>query len=456
MTPRRILLVDDEERMRSVMEKILQRLNVACLHASSGEEALGILETSGVDLILTDLMMPGMGGVELLRTLRKKGNDTPVIVVTAHGSIESAVQAVKEGASDYIEKPFDKERIGLSVEKALQFGELLSDYKALREEVSEKFDFSNIVTRSEQMLETLKLASKVAGESQTTVMIYGESGTGKELMARAIHYNSDRRRKRFVAINCTAIPETLLESELFGHEKGAFTGADRSKGGLLEQAAGGTLFLDEIGDMPLAVQAKLLRVLQEREFTPLGGREVKAFTGRVVCATNRDLEKMVPAGEFREDLYYRINVFPIRIPPLRERRGDIVMLGEFFLKQFAGEMGKPLKGFTPDAVRALEEHPWKGNVRELGNLLERAVILAEGTHLTVRDLGLRSSAEAPPPESVSGFSLPAGGLNLEELEKQLVLQAIQAARFNKTRAAQLLGLTRAQLRSRLEKFGIEG
>ncbi|MCW5830800.1 MAG: sigma-54-dependent Fis family transcriptional regulator [Deltaproteobacteria bacterium] len=456
MSQRRILIVDDEERLRSVLEKILARLNVTCLHAESGEDALKVLEGRQVDLILTDLIMPGMGGVELLRRLRQQGNESPVIIITAHGSIESAVQAVKEGASDYIEKPFDKEKIALSVEKALQFGELLSDFRALRDEVRERFDFSNIVTRSEKMLATLKLASKVAGESQTTVLITGESGTGKELMARAIHYNSDRRQKRFVAVNCTAIPDTLLESELFGYEKGAFTGADRTKPGLLEQAGGGTLFLDEIGDMSLPVQAKMLRVLQEREFTPVGSREVMPFTGRIVCATNRNLEQMVSQGEFREDLFYRINVFPVHIPPLRERKEDVILLGEFFLKKFASEMGKPLRGFTPEAARDLEEHPWKGNVRELGNLLERAVILAEGLNVTARDLNLRGAAEAVSTPVPAGFSLPVGGLNLEELERTLVEQAIQQARFNKTRAAQLLGLTRAQLRSRLEKFGIEG
>jgi len=440
MQRKSILVVDDERSQREILEMILSGEGYDVTTAVSGEAALKFVRERHFDLVLTDLKMTGMSGIDLLEELVSFDKSIIVILLTAHGTVDSAFEAKELGAFAYLQKPYDREKLLETVGRALQNLERLD---------------TEIVSASQEMERVKKLILKVA-KSSSTILIRGESGTGKELIARAIHQNSPRASQVFQAINCAAINENLLESELFGHEKGSFTGAVNEKKGLFEVADGGTLFLDEIGEMDISLQAKLLRALQEKTIRRVGGtREIKTDV-RVVAATNRDLRKMADDGRFREDLYYRLNVLAIDLQPLRERRPDIPVLIDYFLKKHTRGSGQKIKGFAPDARKALLDYHYPGNVRQLESAIERSVLLAEGELITLDDLPPEvSSGERPTAVLADGFKLPAQGLNWEEVERSLILQAMERTDNNITKAAKLLGLTFRTLQYRLEKFGIK-
>lgn len=440
MQRKSILVVDDERSQREILEMILSGEGYDVTSAVSGEAALKFVQDRHFDLVLTDLKMTGMSGIDLLEELVQFDKSIIVILLTAHGTVDSAFEAKELGAFAYLQKPYDREKLLETVGRALQNLERLD---------------TEIVSASPEMERVKKLILKVA-RSSSTVLIRGESGTGKELIARSIHQNSPRANQVFQAVNCAAINENLLESELFGHEKGSFTGAVNEKKGLFEVADGGTLFLDEIGEMDVSLQAKLLRALQEKTIRRVGGtREMKTDV-RVVAATNRDLRKMADDGRFREDLYYRLNVLAIDLQPLRERRSDIPVLIDYFLKKHTRGSGQKIKGFAPDARKALLDYHYPGNVRQLESAIERAVLLAEGELITLEDLPPEiSEGEIRSPILADGFKLPAQGINWEEVERSLILQAMERTDNNITKAAKLLGLTFRTLQYRLEKFGIK-
>jgi len=441
-----ILIVDDEKNMRFVVGRALASAGHQVSEAASGEEALKAFEQSVPDLVILDQRMPGMDGITTLTKIKKQHPDLPVIMLTAHGNVESAVQAMKAGATDYLTKPFDVEELKLAVEKALKVGNLVRQVDYLRGELDRKYDTDGIIGKSPRMQEVLKTIGRVAA-ADATVMIYGESGTGKELIARALHHRSSRRQGPFIQLSCAALPETLLESELFGYEKGAFTGAVSSRPGRFELADGGSLFLDEIGDISPAVQVKLLRVLEQRSFERLGSSKTISVDVRLIGATNRDLPAMIKAGEFREDLYYRLNVIPIQMPPLRERQGDVKLLAEHFLARYA-----PGKKLSAEALRALEAYSWPGNVRELQNTIERVTILSPGNVIELEDLPAEVLRGAPPP--TNAVRLPPEGIALEAVERNLITQALERTGGNRTRAAELLGISRHTLLYRMEKYGL--
>ncbi|MDQ3907281.1 MAG: sigma-54 dependent transcriptional regulator, partial [Acidobacteriota bacterium] len=400
--------------------------------------ALKIARDRRFDLVLTDLKMTGMDGIELLQKLLAYDSSIIVVLHTAHGSIDSAKEALRRGAFDYLEKPYDREKLLETISRALTRLDALD---------------TEIISASPEMESVKKMILKVA-RSNSTVLIRGESGTGKELIARAIHSQSPRADQMFQAVNCAAINENLLESELFGHEKGSFTGAHAEKKGLFEVADRGTLFLDEIGELDISMQAKLLRALQEREIRRVGGTRPIKIDVRVVCATNRDLRAMVQDGRFRDDLYYRINVLSIDVPPLRERRDDIPVLIDFFLKKHTRNTSRLLRGLTPEARAVMLDYAWPGNVRQLESAIERAILLAESDLITVEDLPLEVRQEARP-QVEGGYKLPAEGISFEDFERNLILQAMERTDYNITKAAKLLGLTFRTLQYRLEKFGIK-
>ena len=437
MARKSILVVDDEKGQREILEMILSEASYDVTTAASGEAALKISRERRFDLALTDLKMTGMDGIELLSRLLAHDSSIIVILLTAHGSIDSAKEALRRGAFDYLEKPYDRETLLETIRRAL--GRL------------DELDME-IISASPEMEAVKKMILKVA-RSNSTVLIRGESGTGKELIARAIHSQSPRASEMFQAVNCAAINENLLESELFGHERGAFTGAHAEKKGLFEVADRGTLFLDEIGELDITMQAKLLRALQEREIRRVGGTRAIKIDVRVVGATNRDLRAMVADGRFRDDLYYRINVLSIDVPPLRERHEDIPILMEFFLKKHTRNTSRLIRGLTPDARKVMLDYAWPGNVRQLESAIERAILLAEGEYITVEDLPLEVRQEMRP-AAEGAFKLPAEGVNFEDVERHLILQAMERTDYNITKAAKLLGLTFRTLQYRLEKFGI--
>jgi len=445
-----ILIVEDEAKMRRLLELNLGEEGWAAFSAGDAEEGLKILGREAVDLVLTDFKLPGMNGLEFLQAIRRANGEVPVVLMTAYGSVESAVEAMRNGASNYVLKPFSLEELKLVIRKELDVRNLKVENRTLREELGKRYEYPNIVAKSARMQEVLAAVELVAA-TNATVLIGGESGVGKELIARAIHQRSRRAAGPFVKINCTAIPENLLESELFGYEKGAFTGATSSKPGKFELADKGTLFLDEIGDVPPATQAKLLRVLQEREFERLGGTKTIKVDVRLIAATNRDLREALEQGTFRQDLYYRLNVVPINVPPLREHKEDIPGLVDHFVAQFAKESGKQIQGVTPQAMQILISPPWPGNVRELQNILERAVTFTNGARIEAGDIQLDSepgkSAVALP-----GF-LPEG-MTLDQWEDEMIREALRRANGNKSQAARLLGISRNALRYRLSKIGI--
>jgi len=441
-----ILVVDDEEKIRNILRIMLSLKGHKIDLAANGFQALEMLKENCYDLVIADIRMDGMNGLELLKEIKKLSPPVPVVFITAFATIESAVEAMRAGAVDYIPKPFDEERIHLTIERALGISRLLSEKEALKKELDQYLLPDDIVCASPAMKQIIAMVYKVAPKPDTTVLITGESGVGKDVIARYLHRLSPRAEKRFVAINCAAIPPNLLESELFGHEKGAFTGAIKRKKGIFESANGGTVFLDEIGDLPLEAQAKLLRVLQDKKIQRLGGTEEISIDVRIIAATNQDLKSLVKEGRFREDLFYRLNVFPIHIPPLRERPEDIIPLVAHFIAKFLNR--KPTNPFlTPGAEKLLLKYPFPGNVRELANAIERALILSGGQlPLSTEHLSFLE----PQPRQENIFSLPPEGIKLEELEKELIRQALEKTGGNQSAAARLLGLTRSKFRTRLK------
>jgi len=447
-----VLVVDDEPLQRQIMKTILDAAGYETHTASGGREALGLVGKLPPDVVLTDLKMDGMDGIELLEALPETPIPPAVIIITAHGTISSAVDALKRGAFDYLTKPLDKDKILFTVRKACERVDILKENARLRQALFDRFRMEGIVGRSPRMKEVVEVLKRVSS-SPATVMIRGESGTGKELVARAIHYNSPRKSRSFTALNCAAIPENLFESELFGHEPGAFTGATSRREGLVEMSNGGTLFLDEIGDMPMTMQSKLLRVLQSREVRRVGGKETFKVDVRIISATNKDLEKEVEQGNFREDLYYRLNVVFIELPALRERSEDIPVLVEHFLHKYNAEFGKRVREVRPDALQALVEYRWPGNVRQLEAVIERAILLNDGDVITLRDIGrLLHSRKA---EVRTHFDLPEEGLDFENLEKELILKAMRRTGGVATKAAKLLRMNYKAFLYRLEKFGVK-
>jgi DNA-binding NtrC family response regulator len=445
-----ILIVEDEAKMRRLLELNLGDDGFATFSAEDAETGLKLLRENPIDLILTDLKLPGMNGLEFLQTIKRQNAALPVVVMTAFGSVETAVEAMKAGASDYVLKPFSLTEMRMVIRKELDVRNLREENRSLREALGKRYAHPNVVARSPKMQEVLATVERVA-PTNSTVLLGGESGVGKDLIARAIHEKSRRASGPFLKINSTAIPENLLESELFGFEKGAFTGAVASKPGKFELADKGTLFLDEIGDVPPVTQVKLLRVLQEREFERLGGTRTVKVDVRLIAATNKDLREALEQGTFREDLYYRLNVVPIDIAPLRERREDIPDLVNLFISRFTGESGKPVEGIAPEAMQILVNYHWPGNVRELQNIIERACALAKENVLEPSDIHL----DVRPAKAANG---PGGflpdGMTLEQWEDEMVQEALRRANGNKSQAARLLGLSRNALRYRLSKIGI--
>jgi DNA-binding NtrC family response regulator len=447
---KRILVVEDEEKLRRVIELQLVSAGFEVDKAGSAEDGLKIVDRA--DMVLTDLRLPGMDGLQFLGLIRRQNSLVPVVVMTAFGSIETAVESMKAGATDFLLKPFSLDHLMQVVNKALEVRALRDENRQLKEELGRRYEFDNIIGRSANMQEIFAIIERV-GPTRATVLLAGESGVGKDLIARAIHFHSPRRDRPLVKINCTAIPENLMESELFGYEKGAFTGANTTKPGKFEQADTGTVFLDEIGDVPGPIQVKLLRVLQEREFERLGSNVTRHIDVRVIAATNTDLRAALEQGTFREDLYYRLNVVPINIPPLRERKQDIPFLANHFLKKLAPDAGRQVEAITDAAMEKLIGYHWPGNVRELENVIERSLVMAAGTQLDAADIKLES-APRPRPQNEAHF-LPEG-LSLDQYEQEIIREALRRADGNKSQAARMLGLTRNALRYRLTQMGMEG
>jgi DNA-binding NtrC family response regulator len=443
-----VFIVDDDALLRLSLRDRFGREGYDLVEAGSCAEATARL-TPEVDLVLLDFQLPDGDGLSVLRHIKEKSPDTIVILMTAYSSVQNAVEAMKLGAFHYVNKPFDVDEIVLLAEKALETTRLRREVRALRGSQRRDHSFDAIVGNSPAMQNVKSLLARVAASPASTVLLTGETGTGKDLAAKAIHYNSDRAARSFVNITASALPEQLLESELFGHERGAFTDARQQKRGLIETADGGTLFLDEIGEMTPALQAKLLRFLEEKTFKRVGGLTDIRVDARVIAATNRNLDEEVKAGKFREDLFYRLKVMPIELPPLRERRGDVPLLASFFVDVYNREFRKRSRGLTPAAVAAIEKYSWPGNIRELRNTIERAMLLATHEWIEPDDLQL-----SRPSTVTAQFRLPPEGVNMEEVERQLLVQALERSHGNQSQAAQLLGLHRDQVRYRIEKFGL--
>ncbi|MDZ4799755.1 MAG: sigma-54 dependent transcriptional regulator [Bryobacteraceae bacterium] len=445
----RVLVVEDEDKLRRILQLQLQSSGFEVDQAGSAEEALRIADRA--DVVVTDLRLPGMDGLSLLTALRRQNSATPVIVMTAFGSVETAVEAMKAGAADFVTKPFSLDHLLTVVQKALEVRKLRAENQKLREELGIRYEFDNIVGRSPAMQEVFATIARVA-PTRGTVLLAGESGVGKDLIARAIHHHSPRRDRPFVKINCTALPENLMESELFGYEKGAFTGASVNKPGKFEQADTGTVMLDEIGDVPPTIQVKLLRVLQERELERLGSNKTRHIDVRVIAATNVDLRQALENGTFREDLYYRLNVLPLNIPPLRQRKEDIPFLAEHFVARISADLGRPCT-LSQSGIDRLLQWEWPGNVRELQNVIERSMVLCNGESLEAADIRIDTSRQKSEAQVVSGFLPP--GMNLDQYEQSIIREALRRAVGNKSQAARLLGITRNALRYRLSQMGID-
>src|SRR5262247_3476915 len=451
----RILIADDHDAIRRGLKRGLAEAGHEVEEASNGNLAIEKLHDSYFDVVLSDLKMGGSDGMDVLRTTRAMHPTTAVILMTAFGTVNTAVEAMKIGAFDYVQKPFEIEEMEVKIEKALEVRRLKTEIEYLRDAQQDRYDFDRIVGSSTALTRVLGIVKKVA-KSNTTVLIRGETGTGKELIAGAIHHNSLRANRNFVKVNCAALQENLLESELFGHEKGAFTGADKQRVGRFEQADGGTLFLDEVGDMSANTQAKILRVLQEHEFERLGGTRTLRCDVRVITATNRNLPQMVANGQFREDLYYRLNVVSIEMPPLRERKDDVAALATFFLRRFASELKKRVDGLSPDAQKLLMRYNWPGNIRELENSIERAVLLTEGPLLTSADLRLgelsTTQASGDPAPVVK---IPPTGIPLEEIERQALIEALKMSNWVQKDAAELLAISPRVMNYKIKTLGID-
>jgi DNA-binding NtrC family response regulator len=457
----RILVIDDEMIVCESCKRILEEEGYEVETALSGKEAFEKMKASPFDIVITDLKMPGIDGMEVLKTFRKEYPDSIIIMITGFSTVETAVEAMKLGAFDYIPKPFTPDEVSIVVKKAIEKKSLMLENIYLRQELQEKYGFHNIVGRSRRMQEIYRVIAKVA-MTDSTVLIYGQSGTGKELIARAIHFNSPRREKQFVPVDCAALSENLLESELFGHVRGSFTGAVTTKPGLFEVADGGTVFLDEVGNISLSIQAKLLRVLQEREFTPVGGTKAKKVDIRLIAATNKDLEKMIKEEVFREDLYYRLNIVPIYLPTLKERQEDIPLLAVHFLKKYAEEMGKTIRGFTPEAMEKMMRYPWPGNVRELENVIERTVVMIDDEmvrmeHLILPGQEAKEILESQIPmtsDELKEVKKQAREKAVEEIERAFVISALERHQWNVTRAAEEVGMLRPNFQALMRKYNL--
>jgi len=456
----RILIVDDDPAQGQTLARVLELEGFKTAVAESGHRALAEIDQSSYDLMLTDLKMPGMDGMDLFRRVHDKKPDLPVMIVTAHGTIESAIDAVREGVVDFIQKPVYADELVHRFETLFRERHLREENAELKSQLLHR-DRGDAMIGSSAAMDSLREQLARVARTEANVLILGESGTGKELAADAIHYGSSRAHGPLVKLNCAAIPETLLEDELFGHERGAYTGADQQRRGRFEEASGGTLFLDEIGEMPLALQVKLLRLLQEGTFQRLGGSEPIHADVRVVCATNRNLQERVAQGEFREDLYYRINVVPIEVPPIRERGDDVMVLAQHFAREAGSRNGRPIEAIAPSAADRLRGHAWRGNVRELRNVIERAVIMGNGSMLDASDLQLHAGGTtvatngAAKSEDTLVRRLMNSEIAFEDFEKELLVNALERTRGNQTRAAHMLGMTRRTLQYRIDKFNID-
>ena len=448
----RILIVDDEVDALELMEELFQKNGYDTYSASNGVEALNILRETETDIMISDIFMPEMDGMTLLDTVRKKYPDISIIMITAHGTIETAVDAMKKGAKDYILKPLRLDEIVAKVETISQLKSLIKENKYLKDKLLKKFNFENIIGKNKKMQDLFELIKDIA-KTNSTVLIRGESGTGKELIANAIHFNSDRIEKPFVKVNCAVLAENLLESELFGHVKGAFTGAIRDKVGRFELAHGGTIFLDEIGDISPNMQLKLLRILQEGEFERVGGNETKKVDVRILAATNRNLEEAMKSGNFRQDLYYRLNVIPLDVPPLRDRKDDIPLLVAYFLEKFNADFKKNIEAVDDDAMSYLQSYEWPGNIRELENLMERAIVLNKTGILKVTDFPIFISEVEREEEININVNNDLTGI-VDSFEKKIILKALRENNFNKLRTAEKLGIHRSTFMSKLKKYEI--
>ncbi len=447
----RVLLIDDDKNLCRVIGYQLEKNGFQVVSANSGTGGLKLFKPGDFDIVITDIQMPDLTGIEVLRQVRKLDRQVAIIIITAHGSIDNAVEACRLGADDYLTKPFGQEQLLFVIEKAVRFRELQAENTHLRQELVGKHRFDNLIAKSGSMESVLTMAGQVAG-SDATVLILGESGTGKELIARAIHYNSPRKDKPLITVNCPSIPDNLLESELFGHIRGAFTGAIKDRKGKFELAEGGSIFLDEIGDLREEVQAKLLRVLQEHEVERLGDSKTLKVDVRVIAATNKNLEELVRQGKFREDLFYRLSVVPIQIPPLRDRKEDIPYLIDFFMKRYAREQQFVVE---PEVIERLQQHDWPGNVRELENVIERAVVLSTDQRITIASLPSQLQRRtAARPDSAENF-FQTEDMSLEEIEKKIILQTLERTGGNRSQAAKILKVPRHVLLYRLKKFGME-
>jgi two-component system response regulator HydG len=447
-----LLVVDDDTAHRTMLATLLKGWGYDIFEADDGQVAVDKVQERAYDLVLMDVRMIKVSGLEAMEKIKAFNPAIPVIIMTAYSSIETAVDALKNGAYDYLTKPLDFEKLKLTIKRATDHFDLKEENRLLRISLENQFDRQNIIGRSPSMVKLLETVAQVA-QSEATVLITGESGTGKELIAGATHYNSPRKDAPFVKINCAALTETLLESELFGHEKGAFTGAYKKKEGKFVQASGGSLFLDEVSEMPLSMQVKLLRVLQERELTRVGGEDLIKVDVRLIVATNKTLSDLVARGEFREDLYYRLNVVDLYLPPLRERQDDIPLIAQRYLDMFAEKNRKTVSGFTPQAMDVLIRYPWPGNVRELMNAVERAVVLCQGEYLDEHDfVAIRSAEPVADEPNAPGMALSAD-MTLEDVEKNVILNTLAAVEGNKSEAARRLGITRKTLHKKLKQYG---
>ena len=449
-----ILVVDDEETQRKMLQKILVREGYKVGTAGGGQDALEKFRETPADVVVTDIKMPDMDGLQLFREIKQLDHDASVILMTAYADIKSAVQAMSEGALYYLTKPLDVSHLKVIIRKAVENRALLAENRRLREVVSEKFGFGNIIGRSDTMKQVYDALRKVA-ESDITVLLLGETGTGKELAAHAIHFNSPRRRHPFRKVSCASTPETLLESVLFGHEKGAYTGADTRRIGMFESADKGTIFLDEIGEINQNVQVKLLRFLQERQFERVGGTQTIQVDARVIAATNLDMDRAIKEGSFRKDLYYRLNVVSISMPPLRERLGDIPLLVDHFLEKYKDKIGGKVKQVSDETMSILVSHDWPGNVRELENCIKRAIVMGEEDTILPSDIpAVTRGVESMHPTGEFIDQIPSDGISLDQLEKDLIEKALKQTNGNQTEAAKMLGITRRQLQYRMDKHGI--
>jgi two-component system response regulator AtoC len=454
MTINRILLIDDEENFRHMLSVILKKRGYDVETASSGTEGLKKIDTAAFDTVLCDIRMPQMDGLEFLKEAQKAGCESTIIMMSAYGTLDTAIEAMKLGAYDYISKPFKPDEIILTLRKAEERERLRRENLFLKKEVQKEYSFENIISKNERMRQLFDTIRKVA-KYKSTILIEGESGTGKELVAKAIHFNSDRADNPFVPVNCGAIPENLLESELFGHTKGSFTNAVRTKKGLFEEADGGTMFLDEIGELPLQLQVKLLRVLQDGEMRRIGDSRPIKIDVRIIAATIKDLDREVREGKFRDDLFYRLNVLPMKIPPLKERKEDIPLLVEHFINKYSRELNKPIEAITPDALNCLMNYGWNGNVRELENVIERAIVLTESSQIQVENL----PAEIESPREESKLNLLNDELSIKKasryLEIDLITKALQKTKGNHTHAAKLLEISHRALLYKIKEYGID-